>query len=168
MEEKKEFYLTVKGEKVAVSEEVYREYVRPVRKEQRKKRRDARCKVVGIKGNLVRCHNDCSNCPYAKNGKPNGKTLSLDEFKDTGYEIENRELNVEADYIAEETRQEQKEALHKAIKQLNPRQQEIVRLIYFEGKTQIEVANLYGVNKSAVSHSLERIYATLRKYLEEK
>ena len=33
MEEKKEFYLIVKGEKVAVSEEVCREYVRPVRKE---------------------------------------------------------------------------------------------------------------------------------------
>ena len=167
MEEKKEFYLLIRGEKVVVSEELYREYVRPVRNDQRKKRRNKRCRIVGKKGNLIRCQNDCSKCSYAKNGKPNGSTLSLDEFKDKGYEIENRELDVEADYIAEETRREQKEKLHKAIKQLNPRQQEIVRLIYFEGKTQKEVCEKFGLSKQAVSDVVKRIIFSLKRFLEE-
>ena len=31
MKENKEFYVTIQGKKVFVSEEVYREYVRPIR-----------------------------------------------------------------------------------------------------------------------------------------
>lgn len=166
MEEKKEFYLIVEGKKVIVSEELYREYVRPVRKDQRQRRRNKRCKIVGKKGNLVRCQKDCSECRYAQNGKPpNSSILSLDEFRDTGYEMENWELDVEANYIAAETDRERKEKLHNAIRQLTPRQQEIVRLIFFEGKTKTEVAKLYGVDKSAISHSLNRIFAMLKKYL---
>ena len=165
MEENKEFYLIVKGEKVIVSEEVYRAYVRPVRKDERRKRRNMRCKIVGKKGNLVRCQNDCSDCAYAKNGKPNGKTLSFDEFKDKGYEIENRELNVEADYIETEEKNEQKNKLYKAIKQLSPRQKEIVRLIYFEEKTQDEVANELNISQGTVSTTLDRAVANLRKII---
>ena len=166
MEEKKEFYLIVKGEKVIVSEEVYREYVRPVRKEQRRQRRNWRCRVIGQKGNLVRCQGDCTTCAYAKNGKPNGNVLSLDEFREKGYEIENRELDLEADYIEEESDLEWKEKLHKAIGKLNPRQQEIVKMIFFEGKSKVEVAEYFGVGKSAISHSLERIYAVLKKFFD--
>lgn len=164
MEEKKEFYLFVKGEKVVVSEEVYREYVRPVRKEQRRKRRGMRCKIIGKKGNLVRCQNDCTRCAYANNGKPCGSTLSLDEFREKGYEIENKELDLEADLIEEDTARDRKERLHKAIAQLNPRQQEIVRLIYFEGKTQKEVADYLGIKQPTVQEAIKRIIASLKKY----
>ena len=167
MEEKKEFYLTVKGEKVIVSEEVYRAYVRPVRKDERRKRRNMRCKIVGKKGNLVRCQNDCSICTYAKNGKPNGKTLSLDEFKDKGYEIENRELDVEADLIEAEALNEQKSKLHKAIKQLTPRQQQLVILVYLRGLSQDRAGELLHITKGTVSITLDRAIANLRKIIGE-
>ena len=49
MSEKKEFYITIKGKKVEVSEEVYRAYVRPIRAEQRQKRRNWKCQVKGKK-----------------------------------------------------------------------------------------------------------------------
>ena len=39
MQENKEFYVVIKGEKVVVTEEVYRAYVQPIRKEQRRKSR---------------------------------------------------------------------------------------------------------------------------------
>lgn len=167
MEEKKEYYLFVKGEKVMVSEEVYREYVRPVRKEQQRKRRYMRCKIIGQKGNLVRCQNDCTLCTYANSGKPQGSTLSLDEFREKGYEIENKELDLEADMLDEETKRETKIKLHNAIGKLNPRQQEIVRLIYFEGKTQKEIAERYGLSKKTVCDVVKRIKASLKKYLEK-
>ena len=37
--EQKQYYITVKGQKVPVSEEVYRAYVRPVRAQQRMEKR---------------------------------------------------------------------------------------------------------------------------------
>lgn len=39
MQETKTFYLYVKGEKVEVSEEIYRAYVKPERKEKSRQRR---------------------------------------------------------------------------------------------------------------------------------
>ena len=62
---------------------------------------------------------------------------------------------------------EKEQALHMAIQQLTPRQQEIVRMIYFEGKTQEEVALLYGVDGSAIRHAMKRVYARLKKFLEK-
>lgn len=164
MEENKEFYLIVKGEKVIVSEEVYRAYVRPIRAEQRRERRKWRCKVFGEKGNLVRCKRNCAECEYANAGKnATGNALSLDGIKDAGIEIENRELDVEADYIETEAARDRQERLHKAIGELNPRQQEIVKLFYFDRKTQQEIADLYGVSQQAIVNALKKILARLKK-----
>ena len=62
MSENKEFYVTIQGKKVEVTEEVYRAYVRPIRTEQRQQRRDWKCRIVGEKGNLVRCNKNCNEC----------------------------------------------------------------------------------------------------------
>lgn len=169
MEGKKEFYLTVRGEKVAVSEEVYREYVRPVRKDKRRQRRNRKCLVAGKKWKngkvqIVRCRAECSTCPYAVNGKPSGSTLSLDDFKEKGFEIENTEFDLEADYAEEDSKNEMKERLHKAIMQLTPRQREMVRLVYFEGKTQKEVAEHFGIKQPTVQQAMKRIIAALKKF----
>ena len=40
--EQKEYYLMVKGQKVIVSEEVYRAYIQPVRAEQQQRKREKR------------------------------------------------------------------------------------------------------------------------------
>lgn len=81
MSKNKEFYVMIQGKKVIVSEEVYRAYVRPIRNEQRKERRDWKCRVMGEKGNLVRCNKKCSECKYAENGnKATGNILSLDKL----------------------------------------------------------------------------------------
>lgn len=168
MNEKKEFYVTIKGEKVMVSEEVYRAYIRPLRAERLRKLRAWKCKVKGKKGNLVRCQKDCSKCPYALAGKnATGNTLSLDEFKEVGAEIVDRNIDLETAYIENEEWTSNQERLHKAILQLTPRQQEMVRMIYFEGKTQEDLATFYGVGKQAISNAMQRIYATLKKFLEK-
>lgn len=166
MNETKKFYLTIKGKKVEVSEEVYRAYVRPVRAEQRQKRREWRCQVPGKKGNLVRCQKDCSQCKYALAGNnARGNVLSLETFKEEGVEILDRDFDLETIYIENEERISDQERLHKAILQLTPRQQEMVRMVYFEGKNQEEVALKFGIDGSSVRHAMQRIYATLKKIL---
>lgn len=168
MNETKKFYLNIKGKKVEVSEEVYRAYVRPIRAEQRQQRRNWKCQVPGKKGNLVRCQKDCSKCKYALAGNnARGNILSLDTFKEEGVEILDRDFDLEVMYIENEERTSVQEKIHKAILQLTPRQQEMVRMIYFEGKTQEDLVEHYGVGKQAISNAMQRIYATLKKFLEK-
>lgn len=50
MAENKEFYLVIKGEKVIVSEEVYRAYKSSDRAERKRKQRMWRCRIKREKG----------------------------------------------------------------------------------------------------------------------
>ena len=157
----KRFYLTIRGQEVEVSEEVYRAYIQPVRAERRRKQRAFRCKIKGKKGNLVRCQKDCRECPYALSGhNALGNSLSLDRMKDEGVDIEDRRLDVEQNYIDEEEKRE----LYAAIAKLTPRQKELVEMIYFEEKNQYEVAEILGVSQQAVSKALGKILAELKSF----
>ena len=168
MSENKEFYVTIQGKKVVVTEEVYRAYVRPIRTEQRRERRAWKCQVMGEKGNLVRCKGKCSECEYAKDGnKATGNLLSLDKLLEKGVEIADKHLTPEEQFIEKESRTSLQEQVHKAISQLTPRQQEIVRMIYFEGMSQEEVRVYYGIAKSSMSEAMQRIFASLKKFFEE-
>lgn len=97
--EQKQYYVTVKGQKVPVSEEVYRAYVRPVRARQRAELRDKKCYVQGKRWKRVRCIADCSKCPYAEIKKTSGTPLSLDLLAETGVEID-AFVDMEADLLA--------------------------------------------------------------------
>ena len=159
----KRFYLTIRGQEVEVSEEVYRAYIQPVRAERRRKQRAFRCKIKGKKGNLVRCQKDCRECPYALSGhNALGNSLSLDRMKDEGVDIEDRHLDVEQNYINEEEKRE----LYAAISKLTPRQKELVEMIYFEEKSQEEVADMLGISQCTISLTLKKAAETLKKLLE--
>lgn len=60
------------------------------------------------------------------------------------------------------------EVIKEAICKLNPRQQEMVRLLYWEGKSQKDLCEIYGVKKQAISDAVKRIHDTLRKILNKK
>ena len=170
MEKKDNKYtLKVKGKEVEVNEEIYRAYIRPVQAEQRQKRRAWKCRVLSKSGNYyVRCTKKCETCPYYLAGNSAlGNVTSLDRLVDCEVEIEDKNSDFEADYIEQETTKEEYAELHKAIRQLTPRQQEMVKLVYFEGKTQEEVAKHYGVTKQAISNAMQRIYSSLKKFMEK-
>lgn len=170
MEKKDNKYtLKVKGKEVEVNEEIYRAYIRPVQAEQRQKRRAWKCRVLSKSGNYyVRCTKKCETCPYYLAGNSAlGNVTSLDRLVNYEVEIEDKDLDFEADYIEQETTKEDYAELHKAIRQLTPRQQEIVKMIYFEGKTQKEVAKVLGITQGAVSLALAKSIAQL-KFLIKK
>lgn len=60
------------------------------------------------------------------------------------------------------------EVIKEAISKLNPRQQEMVRLLYWEGKSQKDLCEIYGVKKQAISDAVKRIHDSLRKILDKK
>lgn len=162
--------LKIRGQKVEVSEEVYRAYIRPIRAEQRRKRREWKCRMLSESGSYyVRCTKKCETCPYYLAGNSAlGNVTSLDRLVDCEVEIEDKQSDIETNYIERETMQEEYMNLYAAITTLTQRQQEMVRMIYFEGKSQEEVSTIFGVTKSAISHAMERIYDSLRKQLQEK
>lgn len=165
--EQKKFYVIVNGQKVEVSEEVYRAYVRPVRAQQRTEKRNRRCKVKGARLGLVRCKGNCSECEYAKSGKAfGGVEQSLESLFEAGFEVAS-ELDLEADLLAAEERKEQVKKLHSAIACLTERQQYLIREIYFNGRTQGEIAAAMGATKQAVSNAVRRALASLKKILKE-
>ena len=117
---------------------------------------------------MIRCPYKCEECPYAIAGKlPTGNVLSLDKFKEMGVEILDKEFDLERMYIEKEDGTSYQAQVHKAISQLTLRQQEMVRLIYFEGKAQEDLTKYYGVSKQAISNAMQRIYASLKKNLEK-
>ena len=165
--EQKQYYITVKGQKVPVSEDVYRAYVRPVRSQQRTEKRNKRCKVKGERFGLVRCNNNCENCPYALSGKSTiGMEQSLESLFESGFETPS-EIDLESDLLAAEEREEQSKRLQAAIMCLTERQQYLIREIYFNGKTQKEIAEETGITKQSVSDAVRRALASMKKFLQE-
>lgn len=161
----KQFYLTVKGQKITVSEEVYRVYVRPVRAEQRQLRRKSKCLVRGKKGHLVRCRKDCSGCPYRNNSNyKSGNDLSLEWLVEDGYEMA-EPIGLDDRIIEEEESFEELVKLYTAISKLSKRHKMIIQFYFYEGKSQGEIAEILGVSQPAVSMLIERILLRLKKFL---
>ncbi len=160
----KSFYLWIKGQKVEVSEEVYRAYVRPIRNEQRKEKYDNRCLVPRtVKGKTiyVRCMKDCRECEKAHNAF-NRRIVSLELITESGVEFEDTSPNLEEQMIAKE----QAELVRNALQQLREVDRRMMELIYFEGKTQRETAEILGWREHYVSFRVRRILKELKKFLK--
>ncbi len=145
----KRFYLTIRGQEVEVSEEVYREYKRPDRAERKRKQRMWRCLIPREKASksfLKRCTHDCSNCPYGRQAK--NSVVSLDTLKDSGYEEEDVKQDPELNFIAEEERRE----LYAAIKHLN----EIYAVLLKWKEVAVGIADLIDDNEYFTAEEKEK------------
>ncbi|MBD5131769.1 MAG: sigma-70 family RNA polymerase sigma factor [Clostridiales bacterium] len=83
---------------------------------------------------------------------------SLDEDLENGIDYEDRRFY--GDYSFDDFEDEKLQA---AIEQLTPRQQEILRLMYIEGKNQKDIAEIFGIDKRSISDAIKRIYASIRR-----
>lgn len=88
---------------------------------------------------------------------------SFESLDEDGTWIPDEQLNAEEKMIAEETAKERNQILADAIKQLKERQQIIVKLIYFDGLNQREVAAKLGISEFALSHAISVILSNLKK-----
>lgn len=86
---------------------------------------------------------------------------SLDEDYENGIDPIDETVDVEDEL----EKQEESNALQKAIARLEPQQRWLVEQIYFLGRTQVEISDELGVSEVAVSLRLKKIYAKLKKIL---
>lgn len=137
MQENKTYYLYVKGQKVEVSEEIYRAYVQPERKQ---RMRDYRA-------------------------KEKISVTSIEALAEKGFELEDGTQDFESTLIENEEHAEEISKLYEAIEHLSERDRRVVQLYYFEGKTQQEIADILGIAKSTMSELLPRVLLRLKNFL---
>ena len=136
MQEKKTYYLYVKGQKVEVSEEIYRAYVQPERKQ---RKRDYRA-------------------------KENFNVKSIEVLSENGFEIEDKTQDFESTLIESEERSEELSKLQVAISKLSEQDKQVVQLYFFEGKTQQEIAIVFGISQQALQKRIARILSDIKKF----
>ena len=85
--------------------------------------------------------------------------LRLDVIDEDAEILEDGSEDIEEKVI----KNEEYAALHKALKTLLPQQQDIIKKIYFEGKSKIEVARELGITDAAVRNRLRKIFEKIKK-----
>lgn len=160
----KKYVLKIQGEEIEVSEEIYRAYVRPLRAEQRQKRREWKCKLLSENGgHYVRCKKQCETCSYYLSGNnPRGNNLSLDKMAEIGVDLADDKQDAERSYIEKEVEREELYRLHRAILKLSKKEQAIIKMFYFENKTTVEISAILGVSHQAISKEKKKIIEKLK------
>lgn len=151
--ETKEFYVTIDGQQIPVTEEVYRAYMRPVWAEQKRQEREKRCRVDG-----VRCMEDCSRCPHQRTGS----VVSLDQLAEDGFLPADRQADIE-EIIAGRIMLED---LFRALEELDPDGRLMCEL-FGQGMSEREMTKVFGVSRPVIHKRLTRLFEHLRKILEK-
>ncbi len=136
------YFINAQGKKVSVevSEEIAKQYRESLREEWR---------------------NDAYEKYYSK---------SLEGIIEAGRDFEDEQNDVEetiANAEIERIKNLRLENLHKALDNLLPEQKDLLMEVYFNGVTQREIAEREGVDESAISKRMERIYKRLKKFFEK-
>ncbi|OXS26895.1 MAG: hypothetical protein BI182_12250 [Acetobacterium sp. MES1] len=156
-QETKQYYLTFEGQEVAVTEEVYRAYKRPIWAEHKRNDRQKLCRVSDGKGGLKRCTEDCSKCSHKKEGG----ILSLEGLEEDGFSVNDHAQDV-AEIVAEKMLLEE---LFKTLEKLDPSSQRICKLI-MEGRSKREIARIMSIAQSSFEYQFKKLMAFLRECLK--
>ena len=152
MKNNQQRYLEIDGEQIAVTEEVYLAYMRPIWAEQKQREREGRCRDEN--GN--RCMGDCSLCHGDRDGRP----VSLDKFSEDGFDIAS---SVDVQLLVENMLLS--DALHASIDALAPDNRQIVGL-FSVGSSEREIAVQVGLSQRGVNKRKHMIFEQLKKDLE--
>ena len=155
--ENKEYYLTIDGQKITVTEDVYRAYKQPVWAERKRQEREKRCLISDGKGKTKRCMEDCSQCDRRRTGS----ILSLDKFVEDGYEVPGA-VDV-AELVAEKLLFEE---LAAALNELDPQNKRIAEL-YGEGMSERQIASEVGLSQKTVNKRKAKIFGQLHQRLKD-
>ena len=153
----KGYYLPIDGQKIPVTEEVYRAYWQPVWAERKRQEREKRCLISDGKGKTKRCMEDCSKCPEQRMGS----VLSLDKFVEDGYEISDS-LDMD-ELVAEKLLLEE---LSAALNELDPINRRIAEL-YSEGLSERQIAAEVGLSQKTINNRKTSIFGQLHQRLKD-
>ena len=90
-----------------------------------------------------------------------GYTQSLDALEEKGIQLDKTSILAVSD---DEVVDEKIEKLMNAMQKLTPKQRDLLEQIFWNGKTQEELAEEQGVTQSAISKQFDRIKKKIKKY----
>ena len=169
MQENKKYYLTIGNDTIEVTEDVYRAYVRPIKAERQRKRREWKCKLLSKNGgHFLRCTQRCESCAYYMAGNnAQGNNLSLDKMAEDGVFIEDKSLELENNFIEKETNKEEYQKLYEAIKKLTEKEKSLLKLLFYKHKSTVEISAILGVSQQAISKAKMKIIKKLKLFLKK-
>ena len=103
---------------------------------------------------------DLDRQEYNVNHKETRRHCSLE-----AYNLDDALLPSEEDVEAEFESRDDNSRLYAAIAQLSPRQQYLIREVYFKGRKYTDIAREEGVDRTAISHATDRALKKLKKFL---
>ncbi len=152
-------YLDIDGKRIYVNEEIYRAYKQPLWAEHKRQERELRCQVSNGKGGLKRCTDDCSICPFPKNGS----ALSIDRlYEDYEFEISDKNEGILESIVEEEFNSK----LWKAVDSLEEIDQQIARL-FSQGLSERAISEQVNLSQKAVNKRKARIFTNLKEKLKD-
>jgi RNA polymerase sigma factor (sigma-70 family) len=138
----------IDGIPVAVTEEVYRAFKRPVWAERKRKEREQRCRDEN--GN--RCMKSCKDCLKLRDGTP----FSIEFMIEKGIEVADP-TDVE-EIVAYHLLLDE---LYAALSELEDEESSLIGAIFFDGKSERQIAGELGLSQKAVNKRRHRILAKL-------
>ena len=161
LQEIQERFIPLNGEHIPVSEDVYKEYYRPIWRVHDHARRHGQCGCSDWK----RCEGDCALCSY----RIAGNTLSLDfEFKNLNGEALSLVETVEdpsADIESIVSDRIILEELYRALQKIDPDGRRICELIR-QGKSERDAAADLGIPRMTYKYRKDKVLAKLRESLK--
>lgn len=138
-------------------EALYRMNASDIKKEKRYQAQKYACVLKGSS----ECGNDCESCQR----KRYPRTIELDKPLNSNSDNDSEPRYYEVAAVDEFSEYENRTILDGALAKLLPEQADLIRKIFYEGHTVQEIATMQGVDKSAISHRLQRAYKKLKNFL---
>lgn len=151
-------------------EQLYRELMRPIWREEKVLERSKKCAVSNEHGKLIRCDGNCTTRPHVKSGTP----LSIDAMEETGgfrstqdgvhrqqdsatYTESTEDIVMDAMLL---------EALWHHIGELSEENQTII-MMFSEGASEREIAEAVGMSQKGVNKRKKAILEVLKNNLQD-
>ncbi|MCD8286903.1 MAG: hypothetical protein LUD50_06745 [Clostridia bacterium] len=155
--------LFIRGTLVAVSDEVYAEYLRPIWREKKRRYSEWRCRD----GKGVRCKGACTTCPFYRSGRnAHGSTLSLEVMADDPnrrpYEPIDETVDVEEIVAHSILMKDVREARAKL-----PERDRIVLDMVLEDKSDTQIGARLGISKAGGFKARNAMYRHIAPLLEK-
>lgn len=160
------WHLTINGQVIEVTEEVYRAYKQPLWAERKREEREKRCIISDGKGGTRRCTRSCRECDMerAEKGLPlidrTGSVLSLDKFADDGLDVPGA-INIE-DILLDKMLLEE---LFEALEELDPENRLIIDLFSI-GKSEREISANIGLSQKTINKRKAKLFEQLKERLK--
>lgn len=139
------------------SESLYRMNAAYIKAEERYQSNKFAC----VLNNTGECDNDCQNCQRKKFPR----TVELDKPLAGNGENDDEPQYFEIAARDDYAEFEDNAVLDDALSKLLPQQRELIEKIFCEGYSAQDIADLQGIDKSAISHRLKRAYKKLKTFL---